>query len=218
MRIGPLVALLLSLFLGASAQAQSHFQSRERALESLQKWKQENLQETKLDELEKDLRLSFISRLIFQVERNYQTESSLDLRNFMIQALKKLERIDQRIENQSFGSDEFFISQLREALQDILEPTEDVILFMKSYMNYSGLVDPSSVEDFGSDRSYINGDEQIIANPQELEEASLFLTQRLQEMENKSSVTVKLSEDLNFSSEYQELMPKDLILENSLNP
>lgn len=218
MRIGPLVALLLSLFLGASAQAQSHFQSRERALESLQKWKQENLQETKLDELEKDLRLSFISRLIFQVERNYQTESSLDLRNFMIQALKKLERIDQRIENQSFGSDEFFISQLREALQDILEPTEDVILFMKSYMNYSGLVDPSSVEDFGSDRSYINGHEQIIANPQELEEASLFLTQRLQEMENKSSVTVKLSEDLNFSSEYQELMPKDLILENSLNP
>ncbi len=218
MKIGPLVVLLLSLVLSAYAQAQSHFQSRPQAIQNLQEWRQTTLQQNNIDELEKDLRLSFITRLIFQVERHYQTENALGLRSFMIQTLKKMERIDQRSDNQSFGSDEFFISQLRQALEEILEPTEDVILFMSSYLNFSGLTDPSSVDDFGSNRSYINGDVLVSAQALELEEASLFLTEKLKEFEQSMVSNIKLREDLDLSSEYQDVIPKDLMLENSLNP
>lgn len=212
MKMGLLFSLFLSFFTCLEAQAQS----RAQAIQSLQEWRQETSSQQNIDALEKDLRLSFITRLIFQTERYYQNQNSLDLRSFMIQTLKKMEQIDLRSDNQSLGSDEFFISQLRLALQDVLEPTEDVISFMISYLKYSGLTEPSSVDDFGSDRSYINGDELISAKPIELEAASAYLTEKLNESDLADQSDFKLSEKLDLSSDYQDVIPKALILENSL--
>lgn len=219
MKLGVIFTFIIAVLASLPLWAQSGNPSRTQAIQSLQEWRQESLEQNNIDDLEKDLRLSFITRLIFQTERNYQSQNDLNFRSFMIQTLKKMERIDQRSDNQSLGSDEFFISQLGLALQDILEPTEDVISFMKAYLKYSGLSDPSSVDDFGSDRSYINGDEIVAAQALELEEASVYLTEKLKEMEVVGVSRIKLSDEpLDFSKDYEGVMPKDLILENSLNP
>ena len=199
-------------------------QSKSQVITQLQAWRFDTAVEKDLEDFEKDLRISFINRLIFQTERNYQGDGSSNaLRNFMIQTLKTLEKAEQRSTNRSMGSDEYFIVNLRQSLQEVLEPTEDVILFARAYLNYSGLSDPASAEEFGISRSYINGDQLLIANPTDREEASVFVAEKLllEDSMTQQNRPLLLQEDFDFYlpvPSSQELIPSDFMLENSFTP
>ena len=216
-----LTALLLAQSIGLSL---AFAQSKSQVITQLQAWRFDTAVEKDLEDFEKDLRISFINRLIFQTERNYQGDGSSNaLRNFMIQTLKTLEKAEQRSTNRSMGSDEYFIVNLRQSLQEVLEPTEDVILFARAYLNYSGLSDPASAEEFGISRSYINGDQLLIANPADREEASVFVAEKLllEDSMTQQNRPLLLQEDFDFYlpvPSSQELIPSDFMLENSFTP
>jgi len=202
--------LLFGLMLTGSAALA---QSKSELIFSLQTWRSQIAADQKLESFEQDLRVSFLSRLIFQTERNYESGgSSPALRNFMIQSLKSFERIDQMKTNKSLGSNDLFISNLLANIQENLEPTEDVLLFLRAYLEYSGISEPADAEEFADQRSYINGDQLLVANPLEIEAASIFVAEKLESEPASPELPVHLLD------ESQEFIPKDLILENSLMP
>lgn len=200
---------LFLLFSSATGLAQA----KDVIIQNLQSWRADIAAEINMDEHEKDLRISFLNRLIFQTERNYQGDQ---YRNFMIQTLKAFNRIPQAADNELYFNENLLLS-----IQEVLEPTEDLILFMRAFMEYSGLSEPSSAEDFGSHRSYINGDQIAQAMPLEAEQASDFLELKEKIDEEKlEKIPFRLSDEV-YNLQYQdlqELMPKDLILENSFTP
>jgi hypothetical protein len=188
-------------------------QSKSEIVSGLQAWRSQISNDQKIESFEKDLRISFLSRLIFQTERNYQSSgTNNELKNFMIQSLKTFLRIDQMNSNKSLGSNEFFLSNLLQGIQEDLEPTEDVLLFMRAYLEYSGISDPADCNEFAYQRSYINGDQLVAVNPLEIEEASSFVAEKLESEPEEENLPVHLLDPS------QELMPRDLMFENSLMP
>jgi hypothetical protein len=83
---------------------------------------------------------------------------------------------------------------------------------MRAYLEYSGISDPADCNEFAYQRSYINGDQLVAVNPLEIEEASSFVAEKLESEPEEENLPVHLLDPS------QELMPRDLMFENSLMP
>lgn len=221
--------LLGALFLSAQVSLASPtvVASKSSAIEQLQSWQMETKSRTDLDEREQDLRLQLISRLIFQVERKYQDSN---LPGFMIQILKNMAKTDQK--NESFGSMEFFFVNLSVAMQELMERKENPIDFARTFTEFSGISEPSTLEEFSETRQYYDGAGMYQAKPLNLEEAADWVDQRervllaqpdllkfdrnLQEELRIEQIETQVLPEKTVQS--TEVIPSDLTLQNSSNP
>jgi hypothetical protein len=137
-------------------------------LSELKNWREKTAERQDLEDREKDLRLQFIHRLIFQVDRKYQGE---DLKSFFAFAIKDMRLTDQMKINQSLGSIEIFLESLELAIQEILEPRESVVSLIQDFTDFSGISEPANVDEFAAHRSYFDGKKSIRARDLDLEVA-----------------------------------------------
>lgn len=123
-------------------------------LEYLTVWRNQTDADAYLRASEKALRLEFLHRLIFYVDRKYTTQS---FREFITFAIWDMKATDEMAQNQSFKSQKIFLENLTWALRDVLEPSENILFFIRSYTEFSGLEQPESQDDFLQSRAYTNG-------------------------------------------------------------
>jgi hypothetical protein len=137
-------------------------------LSELKNWRDKTSERQDLEEREKDLRLQFIHRLIFQVDRKYQGQ---DLKIFFVSTIKEMRFTDQMKINQSLGSIETFLEFLELTIQEVLEPRESVVSLIQDFTDFSGISEPANVDAFSSHRSYFDGKKSIRAKDLDLESA-----------------------------------------------
>jgi hypothetical protein len=159
------LTLLVLAFFGARA----HAESRLELIENLQSWKKETLIRPDLKPREKDLRLDFIDRLIFQTERKFQEEP---VRDFLLRTLEDMAETDDLASNQSYGSNSEFLLNLQESLKTLLEQRESSLAFLKEYTDFSSLSSPKSVDEFSETRSYYDGKNLRAANTMDFDAAA----------------------------------------------
>lgn len=151
-----------------TAFASSANEDKNSILDQLGEWTQNLTEREDLDEREKDLRISFAHRLASQVEAKMSTES--DVHESMYQILKNMAQIEQTVENKSRRtSNVIFTTQLAESLRSLIEPRENIVDFIKSYTEFSGLTEPSKLEEFAATRSYSDGKETYQAEAADYE-------------------------------------------------
>lgn len=154
------------------------------ALQFLTNWDQElreNQSGTNSADLrEKDLEIQFVNRLIFQVERKYQEN---DPAKFLRETIWDMYLTDKMAVNQSFGSQELFLSVLHQALEEVLEPQENALLFIKNFTRYSSIQDPAELEDFAATRNYFDGKTTMEVNPVDANTAAEFTEEKLKKIE-----------------------------------
>ncbi len=151
-----------------TARANSNSENKNVILDQLTQWTQ-NLEEREdLDALEKDLRISFTRRLTSQVESKMSEDS--DVHDSLYQILKSMAQIEQTVENKSHRtSNVIFTKQLAESLRSLIEPRENIVDFIKVYTEFSGLTEPSNMEEFAATRSYSDGKETYQAEAADYE-------------------------------------------------
>jgi len=190
-------------------------------IEFLQTWRQETQTRTDLDSREKDLRLQFETQLIFQTDRKYNGRPLKDFFSRIISDLIETEQNSIAERNEKLLT---FMQGLRTSLKDTLEPQEDVLRFIQGYVEYSGLTEPASADEFASDRNYYNGKTMRAANPLDLEAAATLADEMIRKSESQNlalGIWVDFQQDLVKEYTLQEgaqLSTKDLMLQNSLNP
>ena len=139
------------------------------SLDEIRIWRQTTADRTDLDEREQDLRLEFIDRLVFQAASKWVDQ---DAQTFFKETLAKMSQVDQLEINRSMGSQEEFLSLLSQAFTELLEPHESPLSFIENYLEFSGISEPATVDQFAETRNYSNGQTMIAANPTNLEEAA----------------------------------------------
>lgn len=164
------------LFFLASAEAlPSGAVSKSGALERLQSWQKETLSRQDLEDRERDLRVHFVSRLIFQVERKYK---ETDFTKFLTNSLERMAETDSLQSNQSYGSMSLFFTNMATAINELMERKENHIDFMRSFTEFSGISDPSTLEEFSETRQYYDGVGMYKATPLNLDEAANWVDDR----------------------------------------
>jgi hypothetical protein len=155
--------------LSANAGASNWSYSKPSVIEYFSDWRDQVSTDAYLSERERDLRLELIDRLNFQVDRKYVDE---DLRGFLERITWDMALTDEMAQNKvwSSGGPEF-LKNLHLCLREVLEPAENILGFVRSYVEFTTLSTPKSVEDFASSRSYTNGSEIESAAPLSLEDA-----------------------------------------------
>jgi hypothetical protein len=148
--------------------------SKATVLDYLMSWKSQIKSDPYLDDLEKDKRIDLVDRLAFQVDRKF---SDSDLRQFFVEATWDMALTDDMAQNKVWGSQTDFLKNLSMSLRDILEPSENVLGFIRSFVEFSTLKAPKTVDEFAASRSYTNGLETETALEVSLEEAGLFASQ-----------------------------------------
>jgi hypothetical protein len=163
-----------SLLIAALMSARAHAENRFDVVHSLQAWQQHTSVREDLEDREKDLRLQFIQRLIFQTERKYQEDS---LKEFYIQTLNEMVQTDEHLSNRSFGRTTAFLEGLSASLDELLEKNENVITFIETFTDYSGIQEPVSVSEFAETRSYFNGKSMMSATEPDLNATAASIDQ-----------------------------------------
>lgn len=163
--------LLLAAFMSAKAHAEDRFD----VISKLKSWQTQTSQRADLEPREKDQRVHFISRLIFQTERKYKEES---LKTFISKTLKDMIETDQAAINQSFGNQEEFLTSLKESFDTLLEKNEDPLNFLQIFMEFSGITEPATVDEFAETRSYFDGRQVLAAREVTIEEAAAYLEEK----------------------------------------
>lgn len=159
----------LMLSWGQTANAYQGSESKDMILDELGQWSQSLSERDDLDPREKDLRVSFVNRLISQTEEKLSSESNDNLEN-MYQIIKGMAKIDQSIENKSRRtSNAEFTVQLAESLRTLIEPRENLVAFIKSFTEFSGLSEPAKMEEFAATRNYSDGKDSYQAEAQDYE-------------------------------------------------
>lgn len=178
----------------SSYGANSSFEVRVRkdiVLGQLSDWRSEITLDTSLEAREKDLRLQLASRLLFQVERKYD---ETDLRKFMLSVVTDMKQIDELRANQSYGGLAIYLDHLHEALDELIEPREDVIGFIREFTRFSTIAAPKNLDDFSETRNYSDGKEMEKAAPMETDLAAETVAEKLA----KDSAPVKTKSYLEF--------------------
>lgn len=173
-----IVLLSLTLLFLALVGARAHAATRMSVLESLKGWRQQVESRTDLPPREKDLRLDFVDRLLFQTERKYKEGN---LKEFLQKTLEEMADTDEMAANQSFGSMSEFLLNLQDALRDLLEQNENPIEFLRAFTNYSGLTNPKTADEFAETRSYYDGKHLSAAHPMSLDQAAEVVEQKEKE-------------------------------------
>lgn len=151
--------------------------SQSSLLAFLSDWDQEIKADRQMEGLEKDLRLEFLWRLRFYIERRYSGDDASLLRilNFMFEN-------ENSPQNRSTSLLTPFLGELIRAILTIREPTENLVEFIRQYCEVASVQDVISAEDFLKTRSYLNAGVSETAT--EMDEAGwLELNHRLSELE-----------------------------------
>jgi hypothetical protein len=160
----PWLLFITTILLGSQLFAESP----KVIVERLSKWQQTTANRTDLEDREKDLRLDFIYRLIFQTDRKY---TGGDLKDFYVETLKDMVLTDQMKSNQSYGSMTNFLESTQQVLTEILEPRESVINLLQEFTDFSGISEPADIDDFATHRSYYDGKTALEAQPLDMDSA-----------------------------------------------
>lgn len=170
------IFLLSTLLLAAALWgARAHAQSRMQSLEELRSWRQQIQVRQDLEDREKDLRLEFIDRLMFQIERK---QGDQDLSTALQPILLEMKETDQLKINQSLGSIGDFLEQLHLSYLNLLEKNEKPLPFLQAFIEFSGISEPANMDEFAATRNYYDGRTVQPASPQDLEEAAEFLEKK----------------------------------------
>lgn len=145
-------------------------------LNQLIDWRSEIALDTTLEPREKDLRLQLASRFLFQVERKYD---ETDLRKFMLEVVIDMKRTDEMRDNQSYGGLANYLDQLHEALDQLIEPREDVIGFIREFTRFSSIETPRSLDEFAETRNYSDGKDMEKADPMDTDLAAETVAEKL---------------------------------------
>lgn len=202
-----LCLLVLSTF---SLKLEAHWTyTKPTVLEFLASWRGEIEQDTFLDEREQDLRLQLVDRLSFQVDSKYFEQ---DFKGFLINMATEMALTDELATNRVSGSQAETFKNLKISLQEILEPSENILSFVRSFVEFTGLKNPKSIDTFANSRSYTNGAQTEQAEPLSLDEAARFaLTEFPEAFANESTHATRPLQLLEFNHD----LLKELELERS---
>ena len=132
-----------------------------------------------LNAAEKHKEMSFVTRLRDRLDA--AANSELTLVEFK-SALQSLDKESRKGAGMLYPTELHFMSQNLK-LVDELEPNEDPILVMKSFMQFASIEkckeDSKSVEEFESTRTYINRDSSLASDPDDLDDAARFVDEKI---------------------------------------
>lgn len=128
------------------------------------------------EQRENDLEIEFVNRLIFQVERKYQDS---DPRKFFKDIIWDMYQTDRLSINKAYGSSELFLKVLHQSLEEILEPQENAVMFIKNFTRFSSIQDPVELEVFASTRNYFDGKVSLEAEPVDANTAAELTEEKL---------------------------------------
>lgn len=163
------IFLLMLTCLDASRANAAWSYPKNYVLEYFSAWRTQISDDRYLEERERDLRLELIDRLSFQIDRKY---SEQDFRLFLIDVTEFMALTDETSANKAFGSDAEVFKNLNASLKEILEPSENILSFIRSFVEFSGLKSPKTLESFAESRSYTNGLQTESATTTTLDEAA----------------------------------------------
>lgn len=148
----------------------------------MQTWIDE-VQKSGANPLEKDLKIEFANRFIFQIQMlNLQERSKPLTRQMTIQILNKIRSQETRKMNQTSAHFTSFLPNLIDAVESDLEKSEDPVLFVKDYLNQVRLSSQSHrLQDQNiqiRQRDYFDGKKSLTAN--ELDPELIGLAAELQ--------------------------------------
>lgn len=175
-----IVVVSLSLLLVAFLSAKSHAAERFDVISKLKHWQTQTAFRQDLELREKDQRIQFINRLIFQVERKFRDGP---LKAFLVQTLNEMIETDQSRLNQSLGNQEEFLLALKDSLETLLEKKEDPLHFVQAFTEFSGVEEPATADEFAETRSYFDGRQVLAAKPISLEEAAAIVDEKQRALE-----------------------------------
>ncbi len=168
------VLISMTLLVLALVGARAHASPRLETLEKLRSWKSEIAHEKTLSPREKDLRLDFVDRLLFQTERKYQDGA---YKEFLKSTLEDMASTDELTINQSFGSISEFLLNLQGSME-LLEKNEDPMAFVRNFTEYSTVSQPKNPDDFALTRSYYDGKNILQAQPLEIDQAGALAEEK----------------------------------------
>jgi hypothetical protein len=184
---------------------------KDTVISQLLDWRTEISSDQNISDRERDLRLQFSNRLLFQVERKYQ---ETDLLQFMIDTANDMKTTDEMRDNQSYGGMNDFLENLADALKTLIEPRENVISFIRDFTQFCTLSKPCDVDQYAETRNYSDGKEMEKAAPMDIDAAAESVAQKIDQddqtnEEKKEELTAKPSKDYlslgNGLKEYSEL-------------
>lgn len=159
---------MMSLSSSLRSEASNWSYSKASVLEFFGDWRVQVSSDAYLSERERDLRLELIDRLCFQVDRKYTDEN---LRQFLQDATWDMALTDEMAQNKVWGGQAEFLRSLNASLKEVLEPSENILGFIRSYVEFTSLQRPRPLDEFVGSRSYTNGSEIEAAEDVSLEQA-----------------------------------------------
>lgn len=177
--------LLIVGFLGVLPKAKAFeiHARKDNVLSQLLDWRAEIQSDNSVSAREKDLRLQFSNRLLFQVERKYQ---ETDLRQFMIDTANDMKQTDEMRENQSYGGINEFLEDLKDALKTLIEPHENVVSFIRDFTQFCTITTPCSVDQYAETRNYSDGKDMEKAEPMNVDDAAESVAQKIDQEDQAS--------------------------------
>lgn len=130
--------------------------SKNTLIEFFVNWREQASHDPLISENERDQRLQFLDRMTFQVDRKFDNQ---ELRQFFVQITWEMALTDEMSENRVWSKQSQFLRNLSTSLKEVLEPSENILGFIRSYVEYSTVSQAKSLDDFANSRSYTNGHE-----------------------------------------------------------
>jgi hypothetical protein len=162
----PFFSLIFILIFNSSA-AFGWSYDKTNVIDFLSAWRTQVGFDPYLDEIERDMRLQLIDRFTFQTDRKYNGEN---LKDFLIFISWDMALTDEMQRNKIYGSDALVLKNLNQAIKEILEPSENILSFLRSFIEYSTLKNPRPLEDLINLRAYSNENEVQAASPMDYED------------------------------------------------
>lgn len=144
-------------------------------IQEIKTWQNE-IRQSDLSDIEKDLRLEFTHRMLFEIQ---QKSRNLGRKDILNQSMRNILLTDQMVDNRGQSRILPYLEQLNSAVKNIIEPREDLLIFIKTYTAYSSIHQPLPHEEFGQSRHYMNGSEVIEADPMSPAEAAAYAEEKL---------------------------------------
>jgi len=138
-------------------------------LDYLANWRTQLMEDRYLELTERDLRIEFLNRLTFQVDRKY---SDQDFKSFLIETTSAALSAEEQGVTPQLEFNIEFLKNLSRSLSEVIEPSENILSFLRSFIEFSTLKNPQSFDAFADSRSYSNGLQAESARSMTLDEAA----------------------------------------------
>jgi hypothetical protein len=160
--------LLITVILVAASSTTAFAESRSQMIDHLRQWVQTTRERADLEAYEKDLRLRLIHRLIFQTERKFQDGNWAQFLGSNLEEMSEVEEEPTRS----------FLLTLKQSLTEVLESREDAFYFVRAFLEFSGIQEPSTLEEFAATRHYSDGSQMESSHPLSADEAGDYLEKK----------------------------------------